>query len=129
MTTTRRRPAPTPPPPTTAATPRARARARARARSGGDDAAAGGEINMDEEVEVAEGTTLNLPDCPSDWDPMTGLTDDTIKIAMSLPESGPVAALAGLDDGMRAWFDGMEPIDGRTFELVSATTPTTRPAR
>jgi ABC-type branched-subunit amino acid transport system substrate-binding protein len=87
---------------------------------GGDEPAAGGEINMDEEVEIAEGTVLNLPDCPSDWDPMTGLTDDTIKIAMSLPESGPVAALGGLDDGMRAWFEGMEPIDGRTFELVSA---------
>ena len=79
-----------------------------------------GEINLDEEVEVAEGTALPLPDCPSDWDPSTGLTDDTIKLAMSLPESGPVAALGGIDDGIRAWFDGMDPIDGRTFELVSA---------
>ena len=88
--------------------------------AGGDDAAAGGEINMDEEVEVAEGTVLPLPDCPSDWDPETGLTEDSIKIAISLPESGPVAALGGIDDGMRAWFAEMEPIDGRTFELVSA---------
>jgi ABC-type branched-subunit amino acid transport system substrate-binding protein len=31
-----------------------------------------------------------------------------------------VAALAGIDDGMRAWFDQMEPIDGRMVELVSA---------
>lgn len=89
----------------------------------GDDGASGsegGEINMDEAIEVAEGTTLDLPDCPGDWDPMAGLTEDTIKLAMSLPESGPVAALGGLDDGMRAWFDQMEPINGRTIELVSA---------
>lgn len=78
-----------------------------------------GEVNLDEEVEVAEGTVLPLPDCPSDWDPMTGLTDDSIKLAISLPESGPVAALGGIDDGMRAWFDQMEPIDGRGIELVS----------
>ena len=87
---------------------------------GGDAEGGGGEINMDEELEIAEGTVLPLPDCPADWDPMTGITDDTIKIAMSLPESGPVAALGGLDDGMRAWFAGMEPIDGRMIELVSA---------
>lgn len=76
-------------------------------------------ISLDEEVEVAPGTVLPLPDCPSDWDPMTGLTDDTIKLAISLPESGAVAALGGIDDGMRAWFDQMEPIDGRMVEVVS----------
>jgi hypothetical protein len=86
----------------------------------GGEAADGGEVSLDEEVEVAEGTVLPLPDCPSDWDPEEGLTDTSIKLAMSLPESGPVAALGGLDDGMRAWFAGMEPIDGRTFQLVSA---------
>jgi branched-chain amino acid transport system substrate-binding protein len=85
----------------------------------GGDAAAGGEINLDEEVEIAPGTVLPLPDCPSDWDPEQGLTDDTIKIAISLPESGPVAALGQIDDGMRAYFESIEPIDGRTFELVS----------
>jgi branched-chain amino acid transport system substrate-binding protein len=87
-----------------------------------DDAAANagsGEISLDEDVEVAEGTVLPLPDCPSDWDPEEGLTDDTIKIAISLPESGPVAALGGIDDGMRAYLDSIEPIDGRMFEVVS----------
>ena len=44
-------------------------------------------------LEIAEGTVLSLPDCPSDWDPMTGISDDTITLAMSLPESGPVAAV------------------------------------
>lgn len=75
---------------------------------------------MEGEIELAEGTVINTDDCPSDWDPEAGLTDDTIKLAQSLPESGAVAALGGLDDGMRAWFDQMEPIDGRTVELVSA---------
>ena len=83
---------------------------------GGD----GGEINMDEELEIAEGTVLPLPDCPADWDPVAGITDDTITIGMSLPESGPVAALGGLDDGMQAWFDQMEPIDGKTIKVNSA---------
>lgn len=80
----------------------------------------GGEINMDEELEVAEGTVLPLPDCPADWDPMAGITDDTITVGMSLPESGPVAALGGLNDGMQAWFDQMEPIDGRTIKVNAA---------
>jgi branched-chain amino acid transport system substrate-binding protein len=86
----------------------------------GGDEPAGDEINMDEELEIAEGTVLPLPDCPSDWDPEGGLTDDEITLYMSLPESGPVAALGGLDDGARAWFDQMEPIDGRSVNLVSA---------
>ena len=80
----------------------------------------GGEINLDEEIEIAEGTVLSLPDCPGEWDPEGGMTGDTIKLAQSLPESGPVAALGGIDDGMRAWFDQMEPIDGRQVELVAA---------
>jgi len=88
---------------------------------GGDDGGEGGDAGaMEGEIEVAEGTVVNTDDCPSDWDPEAGLTDDTIKLGMSLPESGAVAALGGLDDGMRAWFDQMEPIDGRSVELVSA---------
>jgi branched-chain amino acid transport system substrate-binding protein len=88
--------------------------------TGGSDAAQGGEVDSESEVEVAEGTVLALEDCPADWDPEAGLTEDTITLYMSLPESGPVAALGGLDDGMRAWFDQMEPIDGRSIDLVSA---------
>lgn len=83
------------------------------------DGEEGAETDMAEVVEVAEGTVLSLPDCPSDWDAESGLTEDGIDLFMSLPESGPVAALAGLDDGMRAWFDQMEPIDGRTVNLRS----------
>lgn len=85
---------------------------------GTDDGGEGGEVEG--EIELAEGTVINTEDCPSSWDPEAGLTDDEIKLFMSLPESGPVAALGGLDDGMRAWFDQMEPIDGRTINLESA---------
>lgn len=91
------------------------------ADDGGDGGDDGGDAGaMEGEIEVAEGTVINTDDCPSDWDPEAGLTDDEITLFMSLPESGPVAALGGLDDGMRAWFDQMEPIDGRTINLVSA---------
>jgi len=94
------------------------------ASSGGSSSESGGssdsaEIDMNEPLEVAEGTTLDLPNCPSDWEPEEGITDDTIKIGISLPESGPLAALGTIDDGMRAWFKQAEPIDGRTFEVVS----------
>ena len=87
---------------------------------GGEDGGDGDGGEVEGEIEVAEGTVINIDDCPSDWDPEAGLTDDEITLFMSLPESGPVAALGGLDDGMRAWFDQMEPIDGRTINLVSA---------
>lgn len=79
----------------------------------------GGEVSTNEELRIAEGTVLPLPDCPSDWDAEAGLTDSEINLYQSLPESGPVAVLGGLDDGMRAWFDQVEPIDGRTINLRS----------
>ena len=71
-------------------------------------------------MEIAPGTTLDLPECPADWDPEQGITDTEIKLFMSLPESGPVAALGNLDDGMRAYFDQMEPVDGKKVVLESA---------
>lgn len=86
----------------------------------GDTQAEGEGGELEGEIELAEGTVIDTEDCPSDWDAEGGMTEDTIKLAQSLPESGPVAALGGIDDGMRAWFDQMEPIDGRKVELVAA---------
>ncbi len=80
----------------------------------------GGEIDLTKAVELAPGTTLDLPNCPADWDPEQGLTDSEITLFMSLPESGPVAALGTIDDGMRAYFDQMQPIDGRKIVLKTA---------
>jgi ABC-type branched-subunit amino acid transport system substrate-binding protein len=99
---------------------------------GGDGGGEAGEVSMDEPLEVAPGTELPLPDCPSDWSNTAGITEDTILLGMSLPESGPVAALGEVDDGARAWFDDVnenDPIDGKQIELVSRTTPTTRRGR
>jgi branched-chain amino acid transport system substrate-binding protein len=86
----------------------------------GAAAQGGGEVNLDEPLEIAPGTTLDLPNCPADWDPRQGVTDSEITLYMSLPESGPVAALGTTDDGMRAYFDQMEPIDGKKVVLKSA---------
>ncbi|MCW2666202.1 MAG: putative transporter substrate-binding protein, partial [Frankiales bacterium] len=83
-------------------------------------AAPGGEVDLTKPVELAPGTTLDLPNCPSDWDAKQGLTDTEITLFMSLPESGPVAALGTIDDGMRAFFEQMEPIDGRKIVLKTA---------
>lgn len=48
------------------------------ADDGGDD---GGDAGaMEGEIEVAEGTVINTDDCPSDWDPEAGLTDDEITL-------------------------------------------------
>jgi len=83
-------------------------------------AAEGGEVNLDEPVELAPGTTLDLPNCPADWSATEGVSDSEITLYMSLPESGPVAALGTIDDGMRAYFDQMEPIDGKKVVLKTA---------
>ena len=87
------------------------------------ESAAGGEVSLDEPLEVAPGTVLPLPDCPSDWSDTAGIDEDTIRLGMSLPESGPVAALGEVDDGARAWFDDVnetDPIAGKRIELISA---------
>ncbi|MCW2666157.1 MAG: putative transporter substrate-binding protein [Frankiales bacterium] len=83
-------------------------------------AAQGGEIDLSQPVEVATGTTLDLPNCPSDWSATEGLTDTEITLFMSLAESGPLATFGTIDDGMRAYFEQMEPIAGRKVVLKSA---------
>jgi len=90
--------------------------------AGGSDSGSGssGEVDVSKAVDIAPGTTLDLPSCPSDWDPKQGITADKITLFMSLPESGPVAALGTIDDGMRAYFDQMAPIDGKKVELKTA---------
>lgn len=86
------------------------------------DTDAGDDISLDEDLDIAEGTTLPLTDCPSDWDNTAGIDDDTITLATTLPESGAVATLALVDDGFQAWFDDVnanDPIDGKQVKLVS----------
>ncbi len=85
-----------------------------------DEGSGGGEVDLSEPVELASGTTLDLPNCPSDWKPDEGITDTEITLFQSLPESGPVAALGTINEGMQAYFDQMEPIDGKKVVLKTA---------
>lgn len=82
-----------------------------------DDGEDGGEPDGDL-IDLGGGATLDLSDCPSDWDPAAGVTDDTITLAMSLPQSGALAAFGAIGEGMQIYFDQMEPIDGRSVELI-----------
>jgi branched-chain amino acid transport system substrate-binding protein len=71
---------------------------------------------------IAEGVVVDSADCPSDWSNTAGL-EDSIKLGMSLPQSGALAAFGAIGDGMNAYFDFVnenDPIDGKEIELVLA---------
>ncbi len=70
----------------------------------GEDAGGGEELALEGEVEVATGTTLNLDECPDDWDPFQGVDGDEIRIGMSLPQSGQLAAFGQIGEGIDAYF-------------------------
>jgi len=81
----------------------------------------GGEA-VDGVYSIAEGVSVDVSDCPSDWSNTSGLEDE-IKLGMSLPQSGPLAAFGAIGDGMRAYFDYVNetnPIDGKEIELILA---------
>src|SRR6056297_1099123 len=88
-----------------------------------DEAPAGEGLATEGSVEVAAGTTLNLDECPDDWDPTRGVSDDEIVLGMSLPQSGPLAAFGDIGVGMQAYFDFLndtDPVDGKQIELILA---------
>jgi branched-chain amino acid transport system substrate-binding protein len=64
---------------------------------------------------------LHVDDCGGD--PTQGVTDDTIKIGSSFPQSGTYAAFAEISTGYQAYFDYVNEelggIDGRQIELVT----------
>ncbi len=72
------------------------------------------------QVEIATGTVLDLDECPDDWDPNEGVTDDgQIRIGTSLPQSGQLAAFGAIGEGMQIYFDfvnDQDPIGD--YELV-----------
>lgn len=85
------------------------------------DSEFGGE-GADGVFQIAEGVSIDTNDCPSDWSNTTGLEDE-IKLGMSLPQSGALAAFGAIGDGMQAYFDYInenDPIDGKEIELVLA---------
>lgn len=83
----------------------------------------GEELATEGSVEVAAGTVLNIDECPDDWEATTGVSDDEIKLGMSLPQSGPLSAFGDIGIGMEAYFDFLnetDPIDGKQIDLVLA---------
>ncbi len=87
-----------------------------------EDAGGGEELPLEGMVEVAAGTTLNLDECPDDWDPFQGVDGDEIRIGSSLPQSGQVAAFGAVGEGMAMYFDYLndnDPIvEGQDLVLV-----------
>lgn len=94
-------------------------------------AACGGgreDSSSDEENEAAAESTgdeaaeyLHVDDCEGDF--TQGVTDDTIKIGSSFPQSGTFAAFAQISTGYQAYFDYVNEelggIDGRQIEFVA----------
>ncbi len=83
--------------------------------------ASGDALPLTGSVEVATGTTLNLDECPDDWNPMQGVDGDEIRIGQSLPKSGALASFGAIGDGMEMYFDYIndtDPIDGKNLVLV-----------
>lgn len=87
---------------------------------GDEPAPSGDPLPTEGSVEVAAGTVLELDDCPSDWDPLTGITDSEIRIGWSGPQSGPLAAFGEIPIGIEAYFDWVNenaPIGDRQLVL------------
>jgi branched-chain amino acid transport system substrate-binding protein len=88
-----------------------------------DTAAAGsGELGLIDGVYTGAGDFVIDPaDCPEDWDPAQGITDEEIKLFVSLPKAGPFAGFGLIADGMQSYFDYVYEseggIDGRKITL------------
>ena len=69
----------------------------------------------------AGGFELDLTECPEDYDVTQGITDTEIRLAHSLPKSGPLAGFGIISDGMSSYFDYVNEtfggIDGRQISL------------
>ncbi|MEL7206662.1 MAG: ABC transporter substrate-binding protein [Actinomycetota bacterium] len=88
---------------------------------GRDDSSDGGDGGGGD-TETAEGALVNGEDCdPGDLS--TGVSEDSIKIGSSFPQSGTFAAFAEISKGWRAYFDYInaeeDGIDGRQVEVVT----------
>lgn len=66
------------------------------------------------------GFSVDPADCPDDWDPNQGITDDSINLFISLPKSGPLAGFGLLADGANSYFQYTNDnggIEGRNISL------------
>jgi branched-chain amino acid transport system substrate-binding protein len=89
----------------------------ARNDSAGDNDDAAAESGAGDEA----ADFLHVGDCSGD--PTQGVTEDTIKIGSSFPQSGTYAAFAEISTGYQAYFDYVNEelggIDGRQIELIT----------
>ena len=86
------------------------------------EAPSGEALPLEGDVEIAAGTTLNLGDCPDDWDPLQGVSGDEIRIGQTLPQSGALAAFGAIGEGMQMYFDFIndtDPIEGKELTLIA----------
>jgi branched-chain amino acid transport system substrate-binding protein len=83
--------------------------------SGGDDGDSGG-------TETADTQLVDASDCDASQF-TNGVTDESIKIGSSFPQSGTFAAFAEISKGWRAYFDYLnaeeDGIDGRQIEVFT----------
>jgi branched-chain amino acid transport system substrate-binding protein len=80
------------------------------------------ELPLEGAVEVAAGTTLNLDECPDDWNPLQGVEGDEIRVGQTLPQSGALAAFGAIGEGMQMYFDYVNetnPIAEKNLVLVT----------
>jgi branched-chain amino acid transport system substrate-binding protein len=97
----------------------------AAACGGGRDDGGSDSSSADSEAGGEEATSsgpIDPADCEG-TDLTAGLTEDSIKIGSSFPQSGTFAAFAEISKGFRAYFDYLNAeeggIDGRQIEFVS----------
>ncbi len=92
---------------------------------GGEEAAMDGDLGDPDGDGVYVGTggfEIDTGECPSDWDNTQGITEDSIKLGSSMPQSGPLAGFGLIAVGMESYFDHVNSeggIDGRTIEFVT----------
>ena len=85
-------------------------------------AGGGGEFGLIDGVYVGPNDfTLDPADCPEDWDPMQGITDDSITFFTSMPKAGPLAGFGLIGDGINSYFKYINEtkggVDGHTLTL------------
>lgn len=65
--------------------------------------------------------TVDVSQCPANWDINAGITDSSIKLFTSAPHSGALAAYGGIEDGAKSYFDYVNEnggVDGRKIEYT-----------
>lgn len=79
-----------------------------------------GQSEKDECVYEGPGDfSIDLSECPSNWNIDQGITENSIKLFTSSPHSGVYAAYGGIEDGAKSYFDYVNEhggVDGRKIE-------------